>query len=78
MKFETPWQAGDQRRTLTVSMVSGAGMQFYVFLDMYFQGQVLRRNGQWVGYFNNNLFTAEDVEILGEMISERMEGCLEK
>lgn len=73
MKIESIWQAGDQRRTLTVSMVSGAGMQFHVFLDMYYQGQVFLRNDRWVGYFNNNLFTAEDVEILGEMISDRLQ-----
>lgn len=73
MKFETLWQAGDQRRTLTVSMVSGTGLQFHVFLDMYFQGQVFWRNDRWVGYFNNKLFTAEDVEILGEMINERLQ-----
>lgn len=72
MKFETLWQSGDLRRTLTVSQVNGNALEFHVMLDMYYQGSLFWRDYRWVGYFNNNLFAAEDVELLGQMIEERL------
>jgi len=64
----TAWY-GDKQKTVSLSEPPGAIGQFFVMIDNYHQGSLVKYNGQWVWYHNNpDDFTSDDIAILGEMI----------
>lgn len=67
-----PATFGDVIKTVTISQPLGAGGIFYITIDNYHHGQMWKRNNEWVGYMaDKSELTAEDVQILGEMIDEQ-------
>lgn len=47
----------------------GEGVQ--VIIDNFYQGMLFKRQGKWVGYFNENSnLAADDAQILGERFDE--------
>lgn len=72
-KLEFPATFGHQVKQVSISQPLGAGGIFYITIENYHQGQMWKRNGQWVGYMaDKSEITAEDIQILGEMIDEEM------
>lgn len=62
---------GDQRKELVISQPSGAGNDFHIFIDKYYEGSIVKLKGDWVGHLiPKSRLTADDVQILGEMIDK--------
>lgn len=59
----------EQQKEVRVTQPNGAGNDFQVFVEKYYQGVLVKLKGEWVGHLNpNSLLTADDILILGEMI----------
>jgi len=56
-------------RLVRLSAPIGGSNSYHVYIDNYYQGNLVFLNGEWVGHVNNNDLTTEDIQILGELIS---------
>lgn len=70
VEFEAVY--GDETKKVQLTAPSG-GEGVQVIIDNYYQGMLFKRQGKWVGYFNEDSnLTADDVQILGEMIDNSL------
>jgi hypothetical protein len=64
---------GNETKRLVISVVPGGGEETYqVFLDKYYCGIFLRRNGELVAFLTP-AFTSDDIMILRDMILQQLE-----
>jgi len=64
---------GDEKKVVEISEVFGAGAgTYHLLIDCFFQGSLVKRNGEWRLNSNTNLLTSTDIQILGEVIDERL------
>lgn len=66
----TPWTIGNKTHELKITLPNGAAGLYHIFIDNYYQGIMMKREGQWVGYFNGPDIGAEEIEQLGGVIEE--------
>ncbi|QEC78781.1 hypothetical protein [Mucilaginibacter ginsenosidivorax] len=66
---------GDDLIKVEVGVPSGMeGNTYYVTIDSYCYGSIIKRNGEWVRlHINNGELTIDDVQALGERIDEALE-----
>lgn len=61
---------GDERKVVEISQPIGGGEGYHIHIDRYYKGVLLYRDNRWIGYFHEStMFTAEDVDILIEIIN---------
>ena len=59
---------GDTKKKVHICIPTG-GEGFQIIVDNLYHGIILKRKGQWQGYFNGNSeLTSDDILILGEII----------
>ena len=65
---------GDEDRNVIISAPNGAhGGGFNILVNNYLYGRLFKRNGIWVGFFNEGTdVTGEDITILGEIIERKV------
>lgn len=64
----TAWY-GDKQKKIVLSEPHGAIGQFFVEIEGYYQGALMKLQGEWVWHHNKpDDFTTDDIQILGEMI----------
>lgn len=70
-KIEFTAIVGVESRSVEISKPHGAAGIFYVMVDKYFIGQMMKVNGEWRGHFNGSDITGDDVYI-GEIIEREL------
>lgn len=72
-KIEFTAHYGDQLKQVELSTPYGGGDGYHVYIDRYYNGVIVKLNGEWVGHFNpKSELQAFDIEILGEMIDNSL------
>jgi len=62
---------GDQAKHVRLSIPNGAGGGYHVYVDKYYYGKVIKRNGQWIGLMNTKSdLTTDDIQEIGEIIEK--------
>lgn len=62
---------GDETKEVELSNPLGGGSGYHVYIDRYYTGTIIKRNGKWAGFFNpksQDEFTSDDIMILGDII----------
>lgn len=74
LDFDFIGSFGNETPTVKVCQPTGAAGVFYLFINDYFQGQLLKRNGEWYGAFQDkaSIFTQDDVREIGQLIDEKL------
>lgn len=63
---------GNQKKKVHICVPTG-GEGCQIIVDNFYQGIILKRKEQWVGYFNyNSELTADDIGILGKIIEDNV------
>ncbi len=65
--FDAPF--GNEIKTIVISRPNGAGFQYNLMIDSYFNGQIVKMMDGWHVYFNSNQFTSADADALLELMS---------
>jgi hypothetical protein len=67
IKFKAPF--GDERKDIMLGNPHGGSEGYQVYIDDYYQGTIVLRDGQWIGHLNDRSeLTIDDIQILGERI----------
>jgi hypothetical protein len=62
--------AGD-KKTVEVTQPNGASGAWHVMIENYFQGQIVKNNGEWVAYLQKGtILTGDDVSVVIDMIEK--------
>lgn len=59
-------------RNFELSNPSGGSDGYFVYIDRYYQGTIVKLKGEWVGHMNDRcLLTDEEIQALGKMVDEQ-------
>ena len=62
---------GTEPKEVRLAAPSGAGAGYHVYIDKYYYGTVINRNGDWVGLMNHaSDLTTADIQAIGEIIEK--------
>lgn len=68
-----PAAYGSQTRTLTISSVLGADRVLHISIDNWYQGQIVKVNGEWVVFLNpKSDLCSNDIEVMREAIEKNV------
>ena len=56
-------------RLVLLSQPMGGSESYHIYIDKFYYGTLAYRNGRWIGHLNDNDLESEDIQILGELIS---------
>lgn len=60
---------GDEIKDVELSAPSGGAGDYFLMIDKYYRGTLMKRGGIWEGFFNTpNDFTGADIYEMGAMI----------
>ena len=62
---------GDQDVTVELTQPNGSGDLYHIMVDRYYNGMIVKRNGEWAVFLNeNSKLSSEDVEVILEAVRE--------
>lgn len=61
---------GDDRKKVYISHNQAGSGGYQLLIDSYYQGDLVKKNGAWLLLSNTNNLTADDIQILGELIDD--------
>jgi len=71
-KIEIEGVFGDLKKPIVITAPFGMGDVWQVFTANYYEGILVKRNGEWFGNLNSKSeLTVDDVQILGAIIDKR-------
>lgn len=60
---------GHVRKTVKLSQPAGASGGYKIFIDGFYQGMIVKLNGEWVGHLNPaSQINGDDIGVIGEVI----------
>lgn len=67
--FDVPW--GDRNATVEISQVVAGSGGYHIYIDRYYNGQMVYRNNEWVAQLNEKSeLSLEDIQVIREKIEE--------
>lgn len=67
IEFDFPWD--NSRRICKIVDVSKGSGGYQVLIDNYYNGEIRKIGGEWVGYLNQRSdLTSDDVQFIGGLI----------
>jgi len=55
-------------RKIRLSAPVGGSGSYQLYIDKFYYGNLVYKNGKWIGHLNNNDLTSDDIQILGDII----------
>ena len=66
---------GNKTKPIEISMPTGGVNAWYITIDRYHHGQMIRYKGEWIGYIHpTSELTGDDIWIIGDLINEKLAG----
>jgi hypothetical protein len=63
---------GNEMKTVVITQPNGAGGSFQILIDKFYQGVLLKAQGEWKVYLNSrSQLTSDDISILTDL-AERL------
>lgn len=63
---------GNDRKMVVIRQLSGLGNIYQVFIGNYYEGTIVKLNGEWVAHLNlKSDLTADDIQLLGDIIDNQ-------
>ena len=61
------------KAVVRISSPFGGSGNYQIFIDNYYKGEILKKDGVWIGYLNSNSeLTTGDIEAIGERIEDEL------
>lgn len=60
---------GDKEKKVEISKPFGAGEQYHIYIDNYFCGTLMKRNGKWI-IPDHPEYTSDDIMVLGDLAEQ--------
>ena len=63
---------GNDRKMVVIRQLSGSGNIYQVFIGNYYDGMLVKLNGEWVAHLNlKSDLTSDDIQLLGDIIDNQ-------
>jgi hypothetical protein len=63
---------GNDRKMVVIRQLSGSGKIYQVFIGNYYEGTIVKLNGEWAAHLNlKSDLTADDIQLLGDIIDNQ-------
>lgn len=68
-QISLPFTIGNKEKKVIVTFPNGASGLGHIYIDNWYQGQVVKQEGEWRVYLNErSLLSVEDAELVREVL----------